>query len=155
MYANVAVHGAMVKANSASARIGKELQVETVDATMDEAIEHKTAHDEVSMALAGGSLLDVVDPDELASDMESFMAQQQQQRHGVSSSSAAVMPPPMTKNEQSAYHARQLEADEEVSRILDSMPAPRTQAPLTLAQRSVLAQNQRARKGGSTVTNKK
>lgn len=149
MYANVAVHGAMVKANSASARIGKELQVETVDATMDEAIEHKTAHDEVSMALAGGGLLDIVDPDELASDMELFIAQQQ---HVTSSSSAA---PPMTKNEQSAYRARQLEDDEEVSRILDSMPAPRTQAPLTLAQRSVLAQNQRARKGGSTVTTKK
>ncbi len=74
MQANVDIHSAIKQSNVISGRIGKELTVDGVDATMSEASDHVADHKEVSQLLGGENFFgDPVDEDEMASDMAAFL----------------------------------------------------------------------------------
>jgi hypothetical protein len=112
MHANVEVHSAINRANAASERIATTLSVEDVQASMSKAREHMDDHTDVSRELAGETLLDPVDEDEMQSEMSAFL--------GTSTPASA----------------KQMAQSDDMFRVIDSMPAAPVAPVLTREQRA-------------------
>jgi hypothetical protein len=126
MHSNVAVHSAITRANAASTRIAGTLKVEDVQESMEAARNHMDDHADVSRALAGESLLEPQDEDEMRDEMAAFL--------GTSSSSNnnGVRRPATTQAQRQAQ-------DETLVSALDSLPRAPTGAPMTKEQRAAAA----------------
>jgi hypothetical protein len=66
---------AMKQTNAAQGRLAKVIDPELANDVMDEAKEHSVAHQEVSDALARNIHGSMMDEDDLAGDLDAFMAQ--------------------------------------------------------------------------------
>lgn len=122
MRTNVDIHSAIKQSNIVSSRIGKELTVKNVDSTMAEAANHVSDHKEVSQLLGGENFFgQVVDEDEMASDMASFL--------GVAPTSK--QPTPVIRQDRS----KQAEEEAALMKMMETMARPPSGRPLTAQER--------------------
>lgn len=123
MHANVSVHQAIDQSNVAFGRIAQTMDVDKVEDSMNTAVEHGQDHREVSELLAGSTMLDPIDEDEMMASLDAFVGNTSNQTSHQQHRQQDV-PVPMASQARRDQEIRQAQDEARMMRMLASMPAP-------------------------------